>query len=90
MPPFPRREAGAFAQKARFSRAFCKFKDYCCIFAQFAKILPRPLTNRAPPWYPVTNAMTGNKYGRARPSENRRVVRGGRQSGAEYIPRAAH
>ena len=45
MPPFPSREAGAFAQKARFSRAFCKFKDFCCIFAQFAKILPRPLTN---------------------------------------------
>ena len=36
---------GLSRKRARFSRAFCKFKDFCCIFAQFAKILPRPLTN---------------------------------------------
>ena len=90
MPPFPSREAGAFAQKARFSRVFCKFKNFCLHFCTVRQNFTVPLDKLFPPWYPVTNAMTGNKYGRARPSENRRVVRGGRQSGAEYIPRAAH
>ena len=45
MPPFPRREAGVFAPKRQNTPFFCNITIFCCIFAQFAKILPTPLTN---------------------------------------------
>ena len=44
-PPFSHRETGVFAPKCQDTPFFCNITVFCCIFAQFAKILPAPLTN---------------------------------------------